>query len=231
MCLRYDTGDDRGAETMRRTALLLGRDLGSPDILGWADEISAWMALTRGDWAGGLAAVRDGLASAGISAVGVQLHAQAAKAWARVGNQVEVAAALARGRELLERTPLPSNTRNHFVIDPAKWDFYAMDCARHVGDDGLAATLADAVIKNSTTPGGVIVSPMRVAEAKLTLAAVEARAGDTDQAIATAVAALEGDRQSLPSLILVGQEVAALVDGRPGGADFRQHLADLKPAV
>ena len=134
-CLRYDLGDDRGAETMRRTAALLGRDLGSPDIRGWSDEIAAWMALTRGDWRGVLAAVRDGLVSAGSSPVVVQLHAQAAKAWARIGNRVEVTASLNRGRELLERTPLPSNTRNHFVVDPAKWDFYEMDCARRVGDD------------------------------------------------------------------------------------------------
>lgn len=230
-CLRHDTGDDRGAETMRRTALLLGRDLGSPDILGWGHEIAAWMALTRGDWTGVLGAISDGLATAGRSSVAVQLHAQAAKAWARIGNRVEVAASLERGRELLERTPLPSDTRNHFVIDPAKWDFYAMDCARRVGNDGLASTLAEAVIKNSTTPGGVVVSPMRMAEAELTQAAVEARAGDAAQAVTTAVAALERGRRSLPSLIMVGQEVADLVVGHPASADFRQHLAELRPAV
>ena len=215
---------------MRRTAGLLGRDLGSPDIRGWADEIAAWMALTQGDWRGVLAAVRDGLASAGTSPVAVQLHAQAAKAWARIGNRLEVAASLSRGRELLERAPLPSKTRHHFVIDPTKWDLYAMDCARRIGDDDLASTLADAVIKNSTTPAGVIVSPMRLAEAHLTQAAVEARAGDTDQAMATAVAALERDRKSLPSLIMVGQEIADLVDGHPGSLDFRQHLAELRRA-
>lgn len=230
-CLRHDTGDDRGAETMRRTALLLGRDLGSPDILGWCHEIAAWMALTRGDWASVLTAVQEGLAVAGTAPVAVQLHAQAAKSWARIGNPAEVAASLERGRELLERIPLPSNTRNHFVIDPAKWDFYAMDCARRVGNDGLASTLADAVIKNSTTPGGVVVSPMRMAEAELTQAAVEARAGDAAQAVTTAVAALERGRRSLPSLIMVGQEVADLVNGHPAGAEFRQHLAELRPAV
>ena len=229
-CLRYDTGDNRGAETMRRTAGLLGRDLGSPDIRGWADEIAAWMALTQGDWRGVLAAVRDGLASAGTSPVAVQLPPQAANAWARIGNRLEVAASLRRGRELLRRAPLPSNTRHHFVIAPTKWDLYAMDCARRIGDDDLASTLADAVIKNSTTPAGVIVSPMRLAEAHLTQAAVEARAGDTDQAMATAVAALERDRKSLPSLIMVGQEIADLVDGHPGSLDFRQHLAELRRA-
>ena len=228
-CLRHDTGDGTGAETMRRTALLLGRDLRSPAILGWAHEIAAWMALTRGDWAGILVAVQDGLSAAGDAGVSVQLHAQAAKAWTRIGDPVRAAEALYRGRELLERTATPPDTRNHFVIDPAKWDLYAMDCARRTGDDDLAATLADAVIQNSTTPGGIVVSPMRVAEAELTHAAVQARAGNSEQAIATAMAALQSDRRSLPSLILVGQEVADLIDHQPAGRDFRQHLATLRP--
>ena len=116
------------------------------------------------------------------------------------------------------------------MIDPAKWDLYAMDCARRTGDDDLAAALADAVIQNSTTPSGLVVSPMRVAEAELTHAAVRARTGNSEQAIATAMAALEGDRRSLPSLILVSQEVADLVDHHPAGRDFRQHLATLRPA-
>ena len=227
-CLRYDTGDDRGAEIMRRTALLLGRDLGSPDILGWGHEIAAWMALTRGDWAGVLTAVRDGLAAAHSAPVAVQLYAQAAKAWARIGNPVEVTAALTEGRELLERTPVSSNTRHHFVINPAKWDFYTMDCARRVGDDGLAWNLAETVIRESVTPGGTVISPMRRAEAELTQAAVESRAGDVDQAVEMAVAAIGRDRKSLPSLIMVAEEVAELVDGHPTGKDFRAHLADLR---
>jgi hypothetical protein len=45
------------------------------------------MALTRGDWAGVLAAARNGLAAAGDAPVSVQLHAQAAKAWAR-GSEI-----------------------------------------------------------------------------------------------------------------------------------------------
>ena len=42
----------------------------------------------------------------------------------------ELAGALNNGRGLLGRMPMPSNPRNHFGIDPAKWDFYATDCAR-----------------------------------------------------------------------------------------------------
>lgn len=230
-CLRYDGGDHRGAEVMRRTALLLGRDLGSPAMLGWGEEIAAWMALTRGDWAGVLAAANNGLAAAGGAAVSVQLHAQAAKAWARIGDRREVAAALTRGRDLLERLPVDANTRNHFVIDPAKWDFYVMDCARRVGDDALAWNLSETVIKGTDTPAGEVVSPMRRAEAELTQAAVEARAGDINRAAETAVAALGRERRSLPSLLMVGQEVAELMDNHPTGRDFRAHLAALRPTA
>ena len=230
-CLRYDTGDDRGAERMRRLALALGEELHSPAILGWSHEISAWMALTQGDPNGMLAAVRAGLAVAKDAPVAVQLHAHAAKAWARIGDRTQLAGALDRGRELLERVPVPSNPRNHFVVDPMKWDFYAMDCARRIGDDALAWSLAETVERQSTTPAGLVVSPMRFAEAQLTKAAVEARAGEVEPAVERAVAALEGNRHSLPSLITVGQEVGHLLATHPTGADFRRHLAELRPAV
>src|SRR5205823_2897662 len=74
-CLRYDTGDERGAERMRRLALALGEELHSPAILGWGEEISAWMALTQGDLRGVLTAVRAGLEAAKDAPVAVQLHA------------------------------------------------------------------------------------------------------------------------------------------------------------
>ena len=103
---------------MRRLALALGEELHSPAILGWGHEKSAWMALTQGDLNGVLAAVRAGLAAAKDAPVAVQLHAQAANAWARIGNRTELADALDNGRILLERMPVPANPHNHFVVDP-----------------------------------------------------------------------------------------------------------------
>ena len=61
---------------------------------------------------------------------------------------------------------------------------------------------------------------MRFAEAQLTKAAVEARAGEVEPAVERAVAALEGNRHSLPSLILVGQEVGELVAPTRPGPNF-----------
>ena len=162
----------------------------------------------------------------------VQLHAQSAKAWARLGNRSRVEVALDQGRELLESLPYPDNPRNHFQVDPAKFDFYAMDCYRSVGEDSLALAAAETVRRSSTTPSGLVIAPMRLAEAELTQATVYARAGEVDQAMAKAEDAFARARRSLPSILLVGQEVAGVLQRtRPDSsatADFAAHLRALK---
>lgn len=188
------------------------------------------MALTCGDLSGVLAATGVGFEAAPARPVAVQLHAQAAKAWARSGNRAEAAAELGRGRLLLEATPVDANPRNHFAIDHSKWDFYAMDCARRVHDDSLAWSLAETVANASVTVGGVVKAPMRLAEAELTRATVEARAGAVDAAATRAVAALAGGRRSLPSLLMVGRELAREMPASPSRDDFRRHLAGLTAA-
>jgi transcriptional regulator with XRE-family HTH domain len=207
-CLQYDQGDERAAESARAGAVMLATEIGHGEILGWAQEIRAWMALTRGDYYGVLEAAKAGMRETREHSVAVQLEAQSAKAWARLGRRREVELALDRGRALLDRMDYPTNPRNHFQVDPAKFDFYAMDCYRAVGDDALAMAMADAVTATSTSPGGEVISPMRLSEAELTKATVLARAGEVDEATSAAEAGLVGDRRSLPSLLMVGSEVA-----------------------
>ncbi|CAM5465226.1 hypothetical protein GCM10010220_02410 [Streptomyces parvulus] len=55
--------------------------------------------------------------------VAVQRSGQEAKAWARLGDRRQVEVALDKGRRLLEGMPHPDNLDNHFVVDPAKFDF------------------------------------------------------------------------------------------------------------
>ena len=43
--------------------------------------------------------------------------------------------------------PYPENLDHHFVVDPTKFDFYAMDCYRMLADDKLAESLASEVIR------------------------------------------------------------------------------------
>lgn len=64
------------------------------------------------------------------SGVAVQIYAQKAKAWARIGDRRQVEVALDQGRTLLESLPHPENLDHHFAVDPAKWTFYSMDTYR-----------------------------------------------------------------------------------------------------
>ncbi|WP_406506867.1 hypothetical protein [Streptomyces sp. NBC_01602] len=111
------------------------------------------------------------------------LAAQEAKGWARLGDRRQTEVALDRGRKLLEGMPYPENLDHHFVVDPAKFDFYAMDCYRLLGEDRFAENLAHEVIRAGTDFDGSERSPMRMAEARITLGVVAARQGDLDQAV------------------------------------------------
>jgi hypothetical protein len=86
----------------------------------------------------------------------------------------ELRRVLDHGQQLLNGFPAPSRTDNHFIVDPAKWDFYAMDAYRLVGDDELAKRHAHEVLHSGISPEGIELSPMRVAEAGLTLGVVAA---------------------------------------------------------
>ena len=74
----------------------------------------------------------------------------AAKAWSRIGDRRQAEVALDQGRRLLESLPHPDNLDHHFVVDPAKYDFYAMDCYRLLGEDGLAEVYASEILTVGT---------------------------------------------------------------------------------
>jgi tetratricopeptide (TPR) repeat protein len=213
-CVEYDTGDRHAAESTRQAALSLATEADHAEVAGWAHEMRAWFALTTGDYRGVIAAAQAGAERAQHHGVAVQLAAQEAKAWARIGDRRQVEVALDKGRRLLEGMPYPENLDNHFVVDPAKFDFYAMDCYRLVGEDKLARTLAEEVLRAGTDFDGTERSPMRNAEARVTLGVTAAREGDLEQALLMGERALEGDRQSMPSLIMTSRELAAEVKRR-----------------
>ena len=74
--------------------------------------------------------------------------------------------------------PYPDNLNHHFVVDPTKSDFYAMDCYRHLAEDRLVENPASEVIQASADFDGTERAPMRLAEARVTLGVVTARQGD-----------------------------------------------------
>jgi tetratricopeptide (TPR) repeat protein len=208
-CVEYDMGLRRDAETTRRAALSLGEEAEDQEVMGWAQEMRAWYALTQGDYRAAVAAGQAGEAMAPGRGVSVQLAAQQAKAWARMGDRRQVELALERGRNLLEVLPEPEDTDHHFVVDPQKFDFYAMDCYRIAGEDQRAELYAHEVIRSSTDFDGSYRKPMRVAEANVTLGVIAARSGNLEEAVALGRRALQGDRQSMPSLLMCSQELTS----------------------
>lgn len=69
----------------------------------------------------------------GATASRVRLAAQRAKAWARMGDRRQVEVALDRGQHLLESFT-PDNLDHYSMVDPSKFDLYAMDCYRILGE-------------------------------------------------------------------------------------------------
>jgi len=227
-CVEYDTKDLRSAEATRQAAASLGEEADHAGIMAWAQEIACWFALTQGRYRQVIEAARAGHEMAPHQAVSVQLAGQEAKAWARMGDRRQVELALERGRRLLESLPYPSNIDNHFTFDPDKFDFYAMDCYRRMGENAIATLHAREVIRKSTTPDGTLRSPMRVSEAQTTLAVVSARDGDLDGAVEAGSAALEIPRQSIPSLLMVtGDLVTELRQnyrGEPATVEYLERI-------
>lgn len=121
------------------------------------------------------------------------------------------------------------------MIDPDKWDFYAMDCARVVGDDDLAAAHASEVLRIGRMPDGSARWPMRMAEARLTLAVAGARAGELDEAVDNATTALDDDRQCVPSLLMVAaefdQELRARYRRVAKARDWHESFVDMRRAI
>jgi hypothetical protein len=144
--------------------------------------------------------------------VAIQLLAQEAKAWARIGDRRSTEVALDKGRRLLEAMPYPDNLDHHFVVDPTKFDFYTMDCYRHLAEDRLAETLAHEVIQASTDFDGTERAPMRLAEARITLGVVAARQGDLAQAIHHGAQAMSASRRSLPSFLMVSRDLIKVLN-------------------
>jgi tetratricopeptide (TPR) repeat protein len=228
-CVEYDMGLRPEAEATRKAAFSLGQESGNADVMGWAHEMRAWYALTQGDYRGVLAAAEAGERIAPHQSVTVQIIAQRAKAWARIGDRRQVEVALDQGRTLLEGLPYPENLDHHFVVDPSKFDFYAMDCYRKLGEDNLAEVYAHEVIRSSTDLDGSERKPMRIAEAHITLGVVAARSGDLDEAVARGRAAISGDRKSLPSLIMVSRDLAEMLGERyPGELRAQEYLDQLR---
>jgi hypothetical protein len=205
-CVEYDLGMGTAAESTRVAAAQLGAEAGHPEIVGWGHEMTAWFALTQGQFRRAVDASRRGQAVAQGTSVQVQLIAQEAKARARLGES-GLTTVLESGRHLLDELPYPDRPDNHFKVDPAKWDYYAMDVHRMAQDDAEASEYAASVISDNIGPDGTELSPMRIAECRLTLAFVAGRDGDLEQAVGLGVEGLKDGHQSKVHLRMIASEL------------------------
>jgi hypothetical protein len=143
----------------------------------------------------------------------------------RIGDHRQTEVALDKGRRLLESLPYPENLEHHFVVDPTKFDFYAMDCYRALANNKMAENLADEVIQASTDFDGRERAPMRLAEARITLGVIRAREGDLEGAVDQGQRALTGERRSLPSLLMVTRDLTKVLnDQYPAETQTQNYL-------
>ena len=232
-CLLWDQGDQAGSQRARLAAEGFAEDLHDTVMAAWTWEIRSWIALTQGDMPQAIVAAGAGLDREEHAPVAAQLHAQQAKAWARLGERHKTEVSLESIRKVLDSNPAPLNVRNHFNVDPTKASFYMMDAYRVLGVNDQADSMAETVIRTSRHFDGSIISPMRLAEAQLTKAVILARSGEMDSALTLADEALTHQRQCAPSLLLVAHEVGhevARINPKVA-AEFSRHVADFESQI
>ena len=104
-------------------------------------------------------------------------------------------------------SPYPDSPGNHFNIDPAKFDKVIMRVSRLLGDYDLADMHAEQMIRSGRRPGGSHALPMRIADAKASMAVSAMERGDNQRAVELGHEALDVPRKSLPSLHTVTPEL------------------------
>jgi hypothetical protein len=84
------------------------------------------------------------------------------------------------------------------------------------------------VITASTDFDGTERAPMRLAEARITLGVVAARQGELELAVQHGHQALQGERKSLPSLLMVSRDLTKELKNRyPDEPATQTYLEDL----
>jgi transcriptional regulator with XRE-family HTH domain len=225
-CVHYDLGEREEAEAARQAAYQWARQAGHGELMGWAFEMSAWFALTEGNFEQLIESAQKGQPVAGISNAGVQLTLQEAKGWAHIGDRARTDDALTRGADMLGKLTMPEHREHHFVFDHTKYAFYAATCYATLGDDDRAEEHAHEVITQHTRRDGTSNAPMRVAGTRIDLAIVAARRGDLDQAVAYGEGAFDFDRKSLTDLVGRTGDLDRMLQDRYRGERLAQDFHD-----
>lgn len=231
-CVHYDMQEPEEAEAARKVAHQMAKEAEEPELLAWTYEMSAWFALVENRYEDVIEASSAGLAAMNSGSVGVQLHLQEAKGYARLGDKHETHRALKEASSILGKLPPPGHPDNHFVFDHSKWMHYAATIYTWLHDDQKAKEHALEVIRDHVRPDGTTRAPMRTAEARLSLATISAREGDLDGAVAWGKAAYEFDTKPMADLLSRGKDLDRLLRSRFDGVgiatEFHDYLANLQ---
>ena len=227
-CVHYDLQEPEEAEAARQTSYLMAKEASDPELLAWTYEMAAWFALVEDRYEDMIEAAGIGLQVKSDGSVGVQLHLQEAKAYARLADARETERALAEAAAILGKLPSPEHPDHHFVFDHSKWMHYAATIYTWLGDDRKAKEHAIEVIDEHLRPDGSTRAPMRTAEARLSLATVQAREGDLEGAVVLGKSAYEFDTKPMSDLASRGQELSRFLRTRfsdhPLAIEFQEHL-------
>ena len=230
-CARYDAGDTAAAETARIMAGQFGEQSGHGELVAWSFEIAAYFALVEGRYRDTVALSEAGIEHAGTSAsaVVVQLTLQAARGYARMGDQ-QAREALSAGHAVLARLPVPSHPDHHFVFDRGKYEFYVATILTWLGDDASAGEHAAEVVRQCEAVGRW---PMRRGMTLLDLGVLAGRRGDLDEAVSCGTAALRLTRRSaqlLPRAAELRDDLTARYPGERLVAGYGEAVAELAAA-
>ena len=230
-CVHYDMQEREAAETARQIAHHMAKEADEPDLLAWTYEMAAWFALVENRYEALIEAVDIGLQIKNTGSVGVQLHLQKAKGYARLADSREIQHALTDSAAILTKLPPSEHPDHHFVFDQSKWVHHAAIVYTWIGDDRKAEEHATEVISGHLRPDGTSRAPMRTAGARLSLATIHARGGDLEGAIDFAKSAYEFGTKPMSDLLSRGLDLDRLLHNRYGNhslvTDFREYLTNM----
>jgi len=214
VCVHVDLGHRRGAAANRGTARQLGRHTEHSELEAWTFEVQAWQALLDGKYREAVELCQAGLKVADShTSAAVQLTAQEARAWARLGDAKQTHATLDRSAGMVGHLPPPTQPHHHFVFDPHKLTSYAATTLAWLGDSQEAEPYAREVIRYYEEEAGPDEAPRRLATARIDLALVVAQEERPEEASHLGNLALESGRL-VPSNIWRAAELDRVLSDR-----------------
>ena len=230
-CVHYDMQEREEAETARQIAHHMAKEANEPDLLAWTYEMAAWFALVENRYEALIEAADIGLQIKNTGSVGVQLHLQKAKGYARLADSREVQHALSDAAAILTKLPPSEHPDHHFVFDHSKWMHFVATVYIWLGDDRKAEEHATEVINGHLRPDGTSRAPMRTAGARLSLATIHARGGDLEGAIDFAKSAYEFDTKPMSDLLSRGKDLDRFLHNRYGNHSLVTEFCEYLTAI